>query len=81
MPLHTCPQGSRAPGSHTNADFEVKAAHWASCAADEHFPEFSGGVVAPGGRYNRDKFSPEECRARHGDIITRLVEVFGLRQL
>jgi hypothetical protein len=47
----------------------VKLGHYAACAADEHFPEFTGGLVS--GRYTRDMFCPEECRQRHADIITR----------
>jgi hypothetical protein len=31
------------------------------------------------GRYSRDMFSPEECRQRHADIISRLIAVFGLQ--
>jgi hypothetical protein len=37
----------------------------------------AGGVVS--GRYSRDMFSPEECRQRHADIISRLIAVFGLQ--
>lgn len=40
------------------------------------FP-FAGGLV--NGRYSRDMFSPEECRQRHADIISRLIAVFGLQ--
>jgi hypothetical protein len=36
-----------------------------------------GGLVS--GRYSRDMFSPEECRQRHADIISRLIAVFGLQ--
>ncbi|KAF8068268.1 hypothetical protein HT031_001955 [Scenedesmus sp. PABB004] len=68
-------QESAATG-HLTADLPAKLAHYAACAADEHFPDFSGGLLS--GRYARDGFSPEECRQRHADIIARLVRVFGL---
>ncbi len=33
-----------------------------------------------GGRYNRHRFSSDECKERHGDILTRLSQVFRLSQ-
>lgn len=36
----------------------------------------AGGLVS--GQYSRDCFSPDECRQRHADIISRLMAVFGL---
>jgi len=63
--------------SHVSADLPTKLQYYAACAADEHFPDFTGGLVS--GRYSRDLFSPEECRQRHADIISRLIAVFGLQ--
>eukprot|EP00775_Hariotina_reticulata_P010008 gene10008-10162_t len=54
----------------------IKLAHYTACAGDEHFPCFTGGLVNK--RYSRDCFSPEECRQRHADIISRLMAVFRL---
>lgn len=65
-------------GSHLNADIDTKLDYYAACGADEAFPEFTGGLVT--GKYTRDKFSPEEARARQGDILGRLAEVLGLCQ-
>jgi hypothetical protein len=61
--------------SHLSADLPTKLRYYAACAADERFPEFTGGLVD--GRYSRDMFSPDECRQRHADIISRLITVFG----
>ncbi|WIA30905.1 hypothetical protein OEZ86_000957 [Tetradesmus obliquus] len=71
------PSGQQsAATTHLSADLATKLQHYSACAADEHFPEFTGGLLS--GRYSRDMFCPEECRQRHGDIITRLIEVFRL---
>lgn len=71
------PSGQQsAATAHLSADLATKLQHYSACAADEHFPEFTGGLLS--GRYSRDMFCPEECRQRHGDIITRLIEVFRL---
>lgn len=74
--VNNCCAMQSASSSHLSADLPIKLAHYAACSADEHFPEFTGGLV--NGRYSRDMFCPEECRQRHGDIISRLIEVFGL---
>lgn len=65
-----------AATAHLSANLPAKLEHYKACAADEHFPEFSGGLL--NGRYTRDWFSPDECRQRHGDIISRIMQVFGL---
>uniref|UniRef100_A0A383VA23 GmrSD restriction endonucleases N-terminal domain-containing protein n=1 Tax=Tetradesmus obliquus TaxID=3088 RepID=A0A383VA23_TETOB len=71
------PSGQQsAATAHLSADLATKLQHYRACAADEHFPEFTGGLLS--GRYSRDMFCPEECRQRHGDIITRLIDVFRL---
>jgi hypothetical protein len=70
--LQPSAQAARA-GPHGAGDITQKLEYLAACGADEAFPEFTGGLVA--GRYARDGFSPEEARARHGDIISRLSEV------
>jgi hypothetical protein len=69
LPPLLLPLLQSASTGHLSADLAVKLGHYAACAADEHFPEFTGGLVS--GRYTRDCFCPEECRQRHGDIITR----------
>lgn len=76
--LPACLSFLQASGSsHVSADLPTKLQYYAACAADEHFPDFTGGLVS--GRYSRDLFSPEECRQRHADIISRLIAVFGLQ--
>jgi hypothetical protein len=64
--------------SHLTADIDAKLLYYAACGAEEHFPDFSGGLVT--GHYTRDKFSPEECRMRHGDLLARLAQRFDLCQ-
>jgi hypothetical protein len=59
-----------------SAELPTKLRYYAACAADERFPEFTGGLVD--GRYSRDMFNPEECRQRHANIVSRLISVFGL---
>ena len=70
------PGGAAPPAG---ADADAKLAYFAACGADEAFPLFTGGLVA-GGKYGRDRFSPEEARARHADMLERLAEVLGLCQ-
>ncbi len=41
-------------------------------------PEWSGAVVS--GRFSRQRFSMEECKARHNGLHARLVEVLRLRE-
>ncbi len=64
--------------AHLNSDIDAKLAYYAACGADEAFPEFTGGLVT--GKYCRDKFSPEEARSRHADVVQRLAAVLGLCQ-
>lgn len=61
---------------HLTADIDAKLAYYAACGADEAFPEFTGGLVA--GRYSRERFSPDDARARHADVVARLAAVLGL---
>ena len=48
------------------------------CGAERMFPRFSGSISRAGGAYARHKFSAEECRQRHTDLVERLAEVFEL---
>lgn len=61
------------------ADYPVKAEHYAlRCRAGQMFPRFSGAVALPGGKYAAHKFSFEECRQRHQDVIAALAAHFNL---
>eukprot|EP00877_Chromochloris_zofingiensis_P012516 jgi/Chrzof1/7518/Cz02g26210.t1 len=71
-------QSLQSAGCQVSADFDSKLAYYRASGSEEHFPDFSGGVVS--GNYGRDKFSPEEGRTRHGDILSRLAEVLKLCQ-
>lgn len=68
--------GGAGGAGHLSADIDAKLAYYAACGADEAFPDFTGGLVT--GRYSRDAFSPEDARARHGDLVARLSAVLGL---
>ncbi len=48
------------------------------CGAEALFPRFSGAVSAPAGRYAQHKFSFEECRLRHADLVQRLASLYSL---
>lgn len=49
---------------------------WCSaCGVEAVFPEWSGSVAS--GVYARNKFSAEECMARHVALVARIAEVRG----
>ncbi|KAG1657802.1 hypothetical protein FOA52_006578, partial [Chlamydomonas sp. UWO 241] len=62
-----------------SADWEAKAAFYRACGAQGAFPRFTGEVSRPGGRYSTTRFSFDECRARHTDLVAALTELYGLK--
>ena len=50
----------------------------AQCGAEELLPRFSGAVSSPNGRYARQRFSPDECRQRHADVVAALTTLYEL---
>eukprot|EP00955_Chlamydomonas_euryale_P080038 363371-Chlamydomonas_euryale.AAC.12 len=60
------------------ADYDTKAAFYQDCGAAAAFPRFTGEVARPNARYSCHRFSFEECRARHEDVVSSLAKVYEL---
>jgi hypothetical protein len=69
---------SAAAAALAGAEYDEKAAYYRQCGVEAMFPEFSGAVVS--GRYSATRFSFDEWRARHLDVIQRLEQVYGLAE-
>jgi len=65
-----------SPLEIASADWDVKASFYRQCGVEAIFPEFSGSIVR--GRFAQQRFSFEECKARHAEIVQRLCEEFRL---
>jgi hypothetical protein len=76
--LALIPKGLSGSQATASADFEIKAEFFRQSGAEAQFPTFSGGISAPNGRYSKHKFSFDECRLRHADLLEILSDIFGL---
>ncbi|GAX73020.1 hypothetical protein CEUSTIGMA_g472.t1 [Chlamydomonas eustigma] len=61
-----------------SADYDVKAAYYKECGGESMFPNFTGAVSSPTGRYGRHKFSFEDCQSRHADLVDMIAQTFQL---
>ncbi|KAL6758897.1 hypothetical protein V8C86DRAFT_2584233 [Haematococcus lacustris] len=68
------PLSTPALASIANADYDVKAAFYRQCGVESRFPEWSGSIVS--GRFSSQRFSFEECKARHSQLVARLAEIY-----
>lgn len=55
-----------------------QVAFYRTSGAEAAFPRFTGEVSRPGGRYAAHRFSFDDCRARHADIVAELAMLYNL---
>ncbi|GFR49036.1 hypothetical protein Agub_g11060, partial [Astrephomene gubernaculifera] len=67
-----------ASAAAATAEYDSKAGLWRRAGVAAALPGFTGPLLDERGRYGRFKFSYEECRQRHADMLARLIEVFEL---